>query len=245
MFKIKVYNRLFINQPCRLCASPLALPNGLCEACHADLPWLLNACKRCGLPLPFTNDSPCRHCDDYPSAIDRTLVPFHYQFPLNRLIPDIKYHKKPAALGWMSHVMAQYLESICTDMPELLIPVPMHRLNEARRGFNQSSLLAYQLSRHLQIPCDHRLLSKTRLTPRQMTLSAEQRRHNLKQAFAIHREPPEHVALIDDVMTTGSTADELAQLLKERGAAKVDLLVMARTPSPEDGELTENQPKAN
>ncbi|WP_409525047.1 ComF family protein [Nitrincola sp. MINF-07-Sa-05] len=235
MFIKQVYNRLFINQKCHLCTSPYSLPNGLCEACHADLPWLLNACQRCGLPLPLSNEQPCQHCNDYPSAIDRTLVPFHYQFPLNRLIPDIKYHKKVATLGWLSHVMAEYLESVCTDKPDLLVPVPMHRLSEINRGFNQSTLLAYQLSRHLQIPCDHRMLSKIRHTQRQMTLSAEQRRHNLEQAFAIHRDPPEHVALIDDVMTTGSTADQLAQLLKARGALKVDLWVIARTPSPDSG----------
>lgn len=229
----EVYNRLFIDHKCALCTT--RTPQGpLCEGCHADLPWLLHPCPRCALPLqPGSQPNHCPHCQHYPSSIDHTLAPFHYQFPLDRLIPRIKYQRKPVALGWLAEVMAQFISSMCDDQPSLLLPVPMHLRSELVRGFNQSALLAEQLSRHLQIPLDPSLLSKRRHTPRQGGLSAEQRRTNLELAFALRRPPPAHVALIDDVMTTGSTASELASLLKAGGAQRVDLWVIARTPPPQ------------
>ncbi|MBV0933444.1 ComF family protein [Marinobacterium weihaiense] len=218
-------------QICALCSIRGADHHGLCAGCHADLPWLLHYCRSCALPLPLSASpgSLCGHCIRQPPAFDRTLAAFEYDFPLSQLLPTIKYHRQPAQLGWLGRVLADYIRDRQDgDWPEVLVPVPMHTLSEFKRGFNQARLLTQVLGRSLHLPLAEPV-RKVRRTPHQMALSLEDRCQNLQQAFAVHARPPRHLALVDDVMTTGTTVNTLAQALKAAGAERVDVWVLART----------------
>lgn len=232
MFFNKVNYRLFIKQPCALCQLQPAEVNGLCEDCHADLPWLLLGCPICGLPRP-SPDQPCSLCQHKAFKFDRTEAPLEYRFPINSLLPGIKYQGRIQALGWLAELLSHHLLDRCDIWPDLLLPVPMHPIDEALRGFNQADLLAELLSKKLQLRYDSRQLRKTQRRAKQMTLSASARRKNLQGAFSIRGKLPQRVALIDDVMTTGATADEIAGLLKNQGASHVQVWVVARTPEPD------------
>lgn len=231
MFRPLVNSCVEIIQSCALCQASDCNHHGLCAACHADLPWLLGSCPSCALPLPpsVPIGSLCSHCLEKEPAFDFTLAAFHYDFPLSQLLPRIKYQRQPAHLGWLGRVFADYIRHHCDDdWPDALVPVPMYPISEFKRGFNQSRLLAQVLAGQLNIPlnaCTH----KVRRTPHQMMLSLEERRQNLQHAFKINGTPPRHVALIDDVMTTGTTVDTLSQALKQTGVERVDVWVLART----------------
>jgi ComF family protein len=228
----KVNYRLLFNQSCSLCQLQPAQINGLCEDCHADLPWLLLGCPICGLPRS-SPDQPCSHCQHKVFRFDRTEAPLEYRFPINSLLPGIKYQRRIQALGWLAELLSYHLQDRCDIWPDLLLPVPMHPVDEAFRGFNQAELLTDLLSKKLQIRCDSGQLRKTQRRVKQMTLSASARRKNLQGAFSIRGELPQRVALIDDIMTTGATADEIAGLLKMHGASHVQIWVLARTPEPD------------
>lgn len=226
-----INNWLMNNQPCALCGTRGGISfHGLCEDCHADLPWLTHACSRCALPLPLHQPDLCAHCITDPPPFSRALSAFTYTFPVSALIPAIKYQKQPAHLGWLADVLADFIRQHHQGpWPNALVPVPMHPLSQMVRGYNQAELLAARLARRLQLPLLH-ALKKTRRTARQMSLSLEERRFNLHNAFSLVREPPAYVALVDDVMTTGTTVSCLSRLLLEQGCKRIDVWVLARTP---------------
>ena len=228
----KVNHRLLFNHLCALCQLQPAEVSGLCEDCHADLPWLLLGCPICGLPRS-SPDQPCSHCQQSRPRFDLSHAPLEYRFPINSLLPGIKYQGRVKALGWLAELLIHHLRDRCETWPELLLPVPMHPIDEALRGFNQAGLLAEILSRKLQVRCNPGQLRKVHRRAKQMTLHASARRSNLKGAFSVRGALPKNVALIDDIMTTGATADEIAALLKSQGADQVQVWVLARTPEPD------------
>ncbi len=230
MKKHRVDYGLFNNQTCLLCRLHPAARHGLCEGCHADLPWLLGGCPRCAEPLIADLHVHCARCQQHPPAFDRTLAAFTYRFPLTELLPTIKYQRRPAALGWLGATLAELIADRLEQKPQLLLPVPMHPWQLFRRGFNQAALIAEILARELAIPYHDRLLRKTRNTSHQADLGRAERQANLRDSFACLGPVPPHVAIVDDVMTTGSTADELARLLRRQGAKQIDVWVLARTP---------------
>ena len=219
------------NQCCALCGARLRVSfHGLCEDCHADLPWLTHCCSRCALPLPLHQPALCAHCSRQPPPFNRVLAAFAYNFPINALIPAIKYRKQPAHLGWLAAVMAEFIHQRHQGpWPDALIPVPMHPFNQLERGYNQAELLAARLSRSLGIPL-RQPLKKSRRTRHQMELSMEARRRNLTGAFSLKASPPEYAVLVDDVMTTGTTLATLSRLLLDQGCRRVDAWILARTP---------------
>lgn len=232
MFNLEINRWLNFNQPCSLCHTRKDVHQGLCESCRADLPWLIQACPRCALPLQgIATANGCPDCLKLRPVYDRTLAAFRYDFPLSQILPAIKYHRQPQAIGWLGAALADFLPLHYEDQhwPEALVPVPMHLLSESARGFNQAQLLAKVLSTHLQIPLWQEL-HKHRRTPHQADLDLKQRRQNLHSAFCVKTTPPAHVALVDDVMTTGTTVNTLAGLLKEAGCERVEVWVLARTP---------------
>jgi ComF family protein len=114
------------------------------------------------------------------------------------------------------------------DLPDAIVPVPLSRARFAERGFNQAGEIARHAARHLGLPLRARLLRRTRDAPAQSGLGAVERRSNLQGAFAVSGSPPPRIALVDDVLTTGSTAAEAARVLKAAGAARVEIWVAAR-----------------
>ena len=147
---------------------------------------------------------------------------------MRHLITALKFgaHYKNARL--LGLLLAEHLQP-AAQRPDLILPVPLHKARYRERGFNQAIEIAKTVSRELHIPLDLSSCHRHKDTPHQTALTAKQRRKNMKQAFSIIKPlEAQHIALLDDVMTTGSTAHELAVLLKQAGVSRVDVWVCAR-----------------
>lgn len=158
-----------------------------------------------------------------------TTVAFAYQWPVDRLIKALKYQGRLADGALLGALLAEALVRNGAPAPDRLIPVPLHPRKLRRRGFNQAGELANALARHLGFPVDTGLLRRIRQTESQAGLSAAARHRNLRGAFRCDRAPgPDRVALIDDVITTGSTVRAAAACLRRAGVARVDVWAVAR-----------------
>lgn len=213
---------------CLGCTATIA-PGGrdLCPACTHGLPWNRCACLRCGLPLPLPAEA-CGRCRRRSPPLTETHAVFRYEAPLDRLLPRLKFHDDLAAGRLCADLMAEALAGAAR--PEALIPLPLHRRRLRSRGFDQTLELARPLAHGLALPLRDDLLTRVRDTAPQSRLDATARRRNLKGAFAVRPDIalPAHVALIDDVMTTGATLHAAADALLRAGVARVDAWVCAR-----------------
>jgi len=215
---------------CVLCGERGEAGLDLCRACRLDLPVIETACERCAIPLPamHRHDGLCGHCQHEPPAFERCLAPFAYQAPLDRLLQDLKFNRRLALARTLGRLMARWLADHTNSLPECLMPVPLHPTRLRERGFNQSLELARPIARRLGLPLDIHGCQRLRNTLPQAELSARQRHGNLKGAFGVKEAVAGHIAIIDDVMTTGSTVRELARTLRKAGARRVDVWVCAR-----------------
>lgn len=221
--------------PCALC-SARSRPGGLlCAGCHADLPWLDPArCTRCGDPVhaasvPGERPACCERCRLDPPPFERLVAALDYRFPVDAMIRRLKFDGEL----WLVPVLAGLLHERCAPAPrpDCLLPVPLSDRRIASRGFNQSAELARVLSRHTGIPSRPGLLRRVRDTPPQSTLPLAGRAGNLRGAFVVDRPVHGlHLALVDDVATTGATGAEAARTLLREGAVRVDLWTVAHTP---------------
>lgn len=154
-----------------------------------------------------------------------------FVYPVNRLVQRFKFERDLAVGRMLGEVFVDAMLERSPAIPDALLAVPLHRNRERERGFNQSQLLAEHLARHMQVPLLDRAVIRSRNTSEQSGLKAVQRRRNLKGAFDIIGNVHDlHIAIIDDVMTTGTTLNELAATLLANGATRVDAWVLARTP---------------
>jgi len=220
---------LLLPPRCVLCG----LPSGsicICAACKSDMPWTGPHCIQCGLPLDTPRDAICGRCIRKTPQFTRTVCPLQYQFPADRLVQSFKFKRQLAAGRILSQLMCEWAINRGCDRPDMLIPVPLHRLRIIKRGFNQAYELASYVGKVLDIPLLITALRRHRNTKAQSGLSRLQRRKNVRGAFYWHGsiKPGRHVALIDDVMTTGTTVTECARVLKRAGAKRVDVWVAAR-----------------
>jgi len=228
-FQSALRSLLFPNH-CRLCGSATGTGPSLCRACRHDLPWLGTACRQCAHPLHGSHTHClCGHCQKQPPAFDRTTALFHYRPPVDHLIKRFKFAEELQVGSLLSGLLAGRLAERDGDMPGLLLPVPLHPARLHSRGFNQATEIARHVGRKLGIAIDYRLCQRKRNTPAQSLLSPNARRLNLRNAFAVHHPPGAlHVAIVDDVMTTGNTSNELARTLKQAGVECVEVWVIAR-----------------
>ncbi|TXK62225.1 ComF family protein [Alkalisalibacterium limincola] len=210
---------------CVVCGEPGDAPDALCAACFTRLPWNHTPCGVCALPL-CDDSGPCRCTRRRHAVIDRVLAPLRYEFPVTSLVPRLKFHGDLAA----GRALTQLLDLALRDepRPDALVPVPLHSRRLASRGYDQALELARPLARALDIPLRTDLLRRTRDTRPQTELRARSRRRNLQDAFRAVGVVPGHVALLDDVMTTGNTLNECAVALREAGADRVEAWVVAR-----------------
>lgn len=216
---------------CLLCGADAPAGRDLCTGCAQDLPRLGVSCPRCALPLALEEDAVCGRCRRSPPAYDRILAPFHYERPLNWLIPRLKFDARLAHARLLGGLMADFLQQRLKDeeLPELIIPVPLHRARLRRRGFNQALEIARPVARRLDLRLEPHALRRVRSTSAQMDLPARKRRANIRGAFALREGwGAAHVALVDDVATTGATVNELAKVLKRAGVERVQVWVCAR-----------------
>ena len=216
---------------CRFCASPGAVGLELCRQCAAELPWLDAHCRQCALPLVNAGEERlCGECLRRPPPFQRVWAPFRYSHPIDGLIKTLKYGDDLAAARLLGDLLADYLSRRRVSIPDTVIPVPLHPRRLAQRGFNQ----ALELARRLGVPLAPHLVRRTRATAAQSRLDIRERRRNTLGAFQVTaRRMPAHVAVIDDVLTTGATAAELTRVLRQAGAARVEIWVTARTPQPD------------
>ena len=216
---------------CLLCGAPGADGIDLCRDCAAELPRNRSCCARCALPLPAPA-ALCGRCQRHPPPWDAAWAPFRYGWPLDRLESRYKFGRDLAA-GRTLAVLWQR-EPAAAERPTLIVPVPLHRARLRQRGYNQALELARPVARHAGIALRSDVLQRTRATSAQTELDALGRRRNVRGAFGLRAgvSLPAHVAILDDVMTTGATLAECARVLKRAGVARVDVWALARAPSP-------------
>lgn len=211
---------------CVVCGGSGGSGRDLCAACHAGLPWQGHACLRCALPLPQAGV--CGSCLQHPPPLDETRATFDYAFPLDRLLPRLKFHGDFAA----GRVLAQAMAERCALLPrpEAIVPIPLHRARLRQRGYDQALELAKPLAHALQLPLLANALQRRKTTTAQSRLDAAARQRNLRDAFVVARSEalPAHVVLVDDVMTTGATLHAAARALHKAGVQRVDAWVCAR-----------------
>ena len=213
---------------CVLCGAPGHEDIDLCPACQADLPRIKAACRCCGLPLSKQEQAICGQCLQTPRPYQHTLSPFFYQPPLIELISQFKFHHRLAMARIFAHLLGDHILAR-RDKPEVLIPVPLHPRRLRERGYNQSLEIARLLGRQFGIPVDHGLCHRSRYTQSQSGLTATDRKRNIKNAFKLNRPCHyRHLAIIDDVITTGHTVGELAKCLQKSGADRIDVWSVAR-----------------
>ncbi|MCK8516908.1 ComF family protein [Methylonatrum kenyense] len=214
---------------CRCCLNPGIGGLDLCASCYRELPRLRTACQRCAEPL-FRQAMLCGHCLSAPPAFSIARVPFLFQPPVSLWISQLKYSGELAAGRLLGRLLARSLSKADATV-DALVPVPLHRGRLRERGFNQAREIARELHRKLGLPILDGALRRTRSTPHQTALPRMERRRNMRRAFtATQAVDGLRIALVDDVVTTGSTADAAAAALREAGAAEVEVWAVARTP---------------
>jgi ComF family protein len=204
----------------------------LCRACADALPWLGIACPSCALPLPLPGPAvACGGCLQHPPPLVQVQAAFVYARPLDRLLPQLKFHGDLAAGRLLSQLMAQACAG--APRPDALVPIPLHATRLRRRGYDQALELARPLARQFGLPLRSELLRRCKATaPQSEQASATDRQRNLRDAFQVPAgvSLPAHVALVDDVMTTGATLHAAAKALRRAGVPRVDAWVCARVP---------------
>ena len=197
------------------------------------LPRIGEGCARCGLPLPAATPpgSICGHCQQRPPAFDQCIAPFLYAPPMDQLISSLKYEQRLACARLLGELLADHLQAVQAPRPDAIAPVPLNAERVRERGFNQALEIGRVVGRQLGIPLLPRYIRRMRNTASQAGLDRAERRKNVRRAFEVCRVSGNpHVAILDDVVTTGSTAGEIARTLKAAGIAEVSVWAVARTP---------------
>ncbi len=218
---------------CLICKQPAS--HGLCAPCDAQYFGMRQyRCAYCALPLTASNLL-CGACITHRPSFERTLILANYAPTLDVLALGLKFHARLAvASDWASR-LAEVARStwLTTDWPNLIVPVPLSAQRLSQRGYNQAWEIARPLAGALDLPTQYDLLKRIRDTPPQLQLSARERRSNLSKAFELARPiaslAGQHIAVVDDVMTSGTTLEVIARLLKNAGAKQVTNLVALRT----------------
>ena len=224
------FNHLFHSHgDCRLCAAPSDRDGGICRACLADLPHNSFPCPCCGAVLVQSTTIPCGACQQQPPHFDHAHIPYRYAPPLIPFITGLKFQGRLANARWLGDLFLATLNPEAFPLPECLIPVPLHPTRLQERGFNQAMELARPMGQRLRLPVEPHVVERHRHTPPQSELSGASRRHNLRGAFKLAAPIAyQHVALIDDVVTTGSTLNELAMILRDGGVKTIQIWAIAR-----------------
>lgn len=216
---------------CVLCGDQATDDHDLCLACRTELPYLSIACQHCALPLQISGT--CGRCLQQLPGFDRAYGIFHYARPMDFLIQRLKFNKRLSFARLLGSLMADELSkryaADAESLPDVIIPVPLHASRLRERGYNQALEIARPIARCLKIPVDYKCAVRTRETAMQSELPAKLRRNNVKGAFKISGlQQANHVAIIDDVMTTGHTVEELASEVRKAGIKKIDVWTCAR-----------------
>ena len=232
---MSIFDHAFLNigskiklpaQPCILCGS-MSQAGIWCEACDAALPYH-NAphCPVCARLTP--HGEVCGHCLKKPPVFTRTTAAFGYSFPVDRLIQLMKYRERLALARTFAEKLLQRIDK--SNLPDYVIAMPLHPAKLKSRGFNQAQLIAAPLAKSLHLPLLNHACHRLRDTPSQTSLPWKERSKNMRGAFDCDMDLSEkHVALVDDVLTTGASMNALAEAVKKMGADKISAWAIART----------------
>lgn len=218
---------------CGGCGTIVDEVDSFCGPCWKELDFLHGGCSVCGLPLEGTDAEICGACLARPPRLDRIRAAVAYDDISRSIALRLKYGRKVG----LARTMSRYMRPLLGELPSqaVLVPVPLHRTRLWRRGFNQSALVARELSKRTGLPVAMDALKRVRATPPLKGLNMNQRRRTVAGAFRPSGTIDlrgRTVILVDDVMTTGSTANACARILKRAGAERVDLVSWARVIRP-------------
>lgn len=227
---------LLIPRHCTLCGEACGAVN-ICPPCKAELPRTDCPCALCALPTGNPNDALCGACLRRPPPWGGAIAGLVYRFPVDQLVCRLKFSRDLSCVDILADALADTVRRSAADPPDWLAPVPLHRTRHFVRCFNQADLIAHRVGRSLGIRVHGALLVRRRRTPAQSGLDAAQRRRNVRGAFACRARAGgglsgRHVALVDDVMTTGTTLAECCRVLRRAGAGRISVWVAARAPPP-------------
>ncbi len=217
---------------CVLCGAAGVNGRDLCAGCAADLPDNRHACLRCA--APFADAMPagmlCGRCQRFPPPFTRCLAAFRYESAVPSLVVGAKFSGRLNLARLLGQCLGAAVNERGLTLPEALIPVPLHPDRLRERGYNQALEIARVLGHELGIAVDAKTCARILATPPQTGLTGRARRRNLRGAFALTRPAHwKHVAIVDDVMTTGTTVAELTQVLIKAGVGQVEVWAVART----------------
>lgn len=210
---------------CLLCGA--ASEGDFCAPCHDSLPHLASHhCVVCALPLATT--SVCGACLANPPAFDRSVAAVNYAFPIDALLQSLKYRANLAIAPVLAHLLTRRLDG--GALPDFIVPMPLHSARLRERGFNQALEIARRVSKTSDVPLLPDVCRRIRNTPSQTGLPWKAREKNIRGAFTCETNLlGKRIAIVDDVMTTGATLNELAKVLRKCGANHVSGWMVART----------------
>ena len=219
--------RLFASELCLACGCELSDGGSLCETCRRRLQRVPKPCHYCAEPNAACG-TVCPRCLLNPPRWQKMIAPYQYRGLVRDYLLQLKYSEAI----YLANSLCRYSRDAfrhSSPKPEVLLPVPMHRERLLQRGFNQADEIAACWGRALGISIDRRALQRTRHTPSQSGLTAAQRERNINKAFVYTAvRPYRHVAIIDDIVTTGSTVQEITKMLHREGVEHVEVWALAR-----------------
>ncbi len=235
--KIDILKQLIFKPNCLLCAQHIVQNienthpsiHAVCKACLNDLPWHpQTSCPQCGLS---SDGNVCGSCLNSPPDFDVTKAVFLYTFPIDAMMLRYKYGNSLNLGDTFGEFLAEKVNAEdCLKNIDLIIPMPMHPQRLKDRGFNQALEIAKVLCKNHKEKLDYKSVTRQTLTPPQASLPLKERVKNIKGAFKVNADlGGQRIAIVDDVMTTGASLNELAKTLKKAGAAHVECWVIART----------------
>lgn len=215
----------FFQKNCFLCGA--FTKDDLCKPCREQLPRIPNPhCPICLLPVSASHI--CGACLTKPPAYTHLLAALHYTFPVDAMIHSLKYQSNLAVAPIMANLLIEKI--VVSDLPDLIIPMPLHPIRLRERGFNQAVEIGRYISQKHKINLLLHSCIRVRNTSSQAGLPWKARQKNIRNAFACKIDlSGKHVAILDDVLTSGTTINELATVLRQQGAATISGWVVART----------------
>ncbi|MBB4632050.1 ComF family protein [Sphingosinicella soli] len=226
---------LLLPPRCPSCKAIVARDGSFCAPCWSRLHFVTAPmCACCGLPFPYSagDGALCGACAQTPPPFDRARAALVYNGASAGLVLALKHGDRTGLARIMAGMMARAAAPMLAERP-LLVPVPLHAARLRTRRFNQAALLAARIARRADLPVLAAALARVRDTPISRSMSRRQRAENVRGAIRVRpgaaaRIRGAHVLLVDDVMTTGATAEACARALRRAGAKRIDIVTFAR-----------------
>jgi ComF family protein len=225
---LKTFINLLTPRYCMLCSDKTAQPYNLCLGCKADLPWITHHCHGCAIPLNNPDVTRCGPCSAMSKAFTQTICPFRYSSPIDTWIKKLKFNQNFNVGRILAHCLSEAIQKIQPSI-DVIIPVPLHTRRWIKRGYNQAHCISKRVSKLLEIPHDTNIVTRTLQTPPQVGLKKKERIKNVKNNFTFKACKYNTVVIIDDVMTTSATVNEIAKGLQNNGAKNVIIGCLSRS----------------